>query len=69
MIYVVMGSEDGYCMTYTSKKKAMEYGKLYILEGGNCKEEEIEIREYDHAIFMDGANGSSVEIIKDEIAR
>jgi len=64
-----MGSEDGYCMTYTSKKKAMAYGEEYIMAGGNCREEDIEIREYDHAIFMDGANGSSVEIIKDEIAR
>jgi len=64
-----MGSEDGYCMTFGSKKKAMEYGELYILEGGDCKEDEIEVCTYANIIEMSGANGSSVEIIKTEITR
>jgi len=69
MIYIVMGSEDGYCMTFGSKKKAMEYGELYILEGGDCKEEEITVTENDYYVTMSGVNGSSVEIIKTEITR
>jgi hypothetical protein len=69
MIYIVMGSEDGYCMTFGSKKKAMGYGELYILEGGDCKEEEIEVSENDYYVTMYGANGTKVEIIKTEITR
>jgi hypothetical protein len=69
MIYIVMGSEDGYCMTFGSKKKAIDYGRLYILEGGDCREEEIETTENDYYVTMYGANGTRVEIIKTEITR
>lgn len=68
-IYIVMGSEDGYCLTFSSKAKAMAYGEEYIMAGGNCKEEEIEVREFANIIAMEGSNGSSVEIIKDKICR
>jgi hypothetical protein len=69
MIYIVMGSEDGYCITYGSKKKAIEYGVRYILEGGDCKEDEIEVSENDYYITMYGSNGTKVEIIVDKIVR
>jgi len=69
MIYIVMGSEDGYCMTFGSKKKAMSYGEEYILAGGDCREEEITATENDAYVNMSGPNGSSVVIIKTEITR
>jgi len=68
-VYVVMGSEDGYCGTYTSKKKAMAYGVQYILNGGDATEEGIDTNVYDHGIYMYGPNGTNVEIIIDEISR
>lgn len=73
MIYIVMGSEDGYLKTFTSKKKALEYGKWYILQvysemEAEQKEKDIEVREYDHGIYLSGLD-ATVDIHKDEISR
>lgn len=70
MIYVVLGSEDGYLKTFTSKKKAVEYGKWYILQvfsefEAEKFEKDIDINEYDHGIYLSGF-GTSVDIFKDE---
>ena len=62
-VYVVKGSEDGYCGTYGSKKRALQYAMDYITQGEEC---EVETREYDHIIVLEG-NGVSVEIYKDEV--
>jgi hypothetical protein len=72
MIYIVMGSEDGYLATFTSKKKAIAYGKNYILNGFYEEEKsdiDIDLSEYAHGIYLDGPDRVSVEIFKDEISR
>lgn len=71
-VYVVKGSEDGYCGTFGSRKRAIAYGVEYILNGFGEAERErirgmIESREYDHAIYLDGPDRVSVEIYKDKV--
>lgn len=62
-VYVVLGSEDGYLATFTSKKKAIAYSKWYILQvysemEAEQKEKEIDIKEYDHGIFLTGLDAT-----------
>jgi hypothetical protein len=64
-VYIVIGSEDGYCGAFGSKKRAIEYGDKYIAAGGG--DTGYEMSEYDHGIYMYGNNGTNVEITKDKV--
>lgn len=66
MIYVIIGSEDGYLATFSSKKKAIEYATNYVLGG---EEGDVEINEYDHGIYLYGNDRVTADIHKDKISK
>ena len=60
MIYVVIGSEDGYLHTFQSRKKAIQYSALYVT-GYNSPlaeaMEAVEVSGGEHEFMVSGRNG------------